>query len=79
VDGGKAQAVEQIAAFLLRRQLEGGRDVGEEPPEAGQELRHLRSVVAEDGPERLRARNTPQFLGTRNSEWAAGQPRAVGP
>ena len=56
------QAVEEVVALLLRRQLQRRRDVGEEPPEAGQQLRHLGGVVGEERPEGVRARSGGQRL-----------------
>ena len=57
-----AEAVEEVVALLLGRKLQRPRDVGEEPAEAGQQLGHLGRVVAEEGPERLRARCVGQGL-----------------
>ncbi len=47
-------AVEQVAALLLRRQLRGRRDVGEEAAELRHELGHLRGRVTQGVAQRLR-------------------------
>ena len=56
------EAVEQEVTLLLRRQLQRGRDIGEEPPQEGEQLGHLRGVVSEEGAERFGAGSRRQRL-----------------
>ena len=56
------EAVEQEVTFLLRGQLQRRGDVGEEPPEQGEQLGHLGGVVAEEGSERPGAGSGGQRL-----------------